>query len=110
MRKLLLSLSLFVLASNLSGQSTDRTKVFNVKSYGALGDSITMETKAIQAAIDACTESGGGTVWVPAGKYHIGTIWLKSNVTLSLDYGAYLLGSQDIDDYDRDLPKPRDFC
>lgn len=78
-------------------------KIFNIKDFGATGDSITMDTKVIQAAIEACTESGGGIVWVPAGNYHIGTLRLKSNVTLSLDYGAALLGSQKIEDYDTDL-------
>lgn len=83
-------------------------KVFNIKDYGAVGDSLTMDTKAIQAAIDVCTKNGGGTVWVPAGKFQIGTIELKSNVTLSLDYGAYLLGSRDINDYRTDLIEPRE--
>jgi len=108
MKNLLLSLSLLALVSTLNGQNANPANVYNVKSFGAIGDSITMDTKAIQAAINACTEKGGGTVWVPAGKYHIGTIKLKSNVTLSLDYGAYLLGSQDIADYDTDLPKARE--
>lgn len=85
-----------------------KEKTFNIRDFGAVGDSITMDAKSIQAAIDACTKSGGGTVWVPSGKYHIGTIKLKSNVTLSLDVGAYLLGSQDIVDYDQDLPKTRE--
>lgn len=107
MKYLILSLSLLVLVLNLEASPTD-SNIFNVRSFGAVGDSIAMDTKAIQAAIDACTETGGGTVWVPAGKYQIGTIRLKSNVTLSLDYGSYLLGSQDIDDYDKDLPKPRE--
>lgn len=83
-------------------------KKFNIKDFGATGDSITLDTRAIQTAIDACTQSGGGLVRVPAGNYHIGTIHLKSNVTLSLDYGAVLLGSQNIRDYDDQLPKPRE--
>jgi len=108
MKNFILSLSLLALASSLNGQKANPESVYNVKSFGAIGDSITMDTKAIQAAINACTEKGGGTVWIPAGKYHIGTIRLKSNITLSLDYGAYLLGSQDIADYDTDLPKARE--
>ena len=108
MRKVFIVLSLFALAVAAHGQEEGVTKTFNVRDYGAVGDSITLDTKAIQAAIDACTESGGGTVWIPAGKYHIGTIRLKSNITLSLDYGAYLLGSQNIADYDTDLPRPRE--
>ncbi|MEQ8556536.1 MAG: glycoside hydrolase family 28 protein [Cyclobacteriaceae bacterium] len=74
-------------------------KIFDIRDFGAVGDSSTLNTKAIQDAIDACTANGGGTVWVPAGNYVIGTIELKSNVTLSLDYGASLLGSHDRTDY-----------
>ncbi len=64
-----------------------------------MADGITKDDKAIQKAIDACTAAGGGTVWLPPGDYHIAPIHLKSNVKLSLDYGASLLGSQDIKDY-----------
>ncbi|SFB53610.1 hypothetical protein SAMN04489723_11773 [Algoriphagus aquimarinus] len=53
-----------------------------------------MDTEGVQAAIDACYAKGGGTVRAPAGNYIIGTIQLKSNITLSLYYVASLLGSQ----------------
>lgn len=76
-----------------------KPEMFNIKDYGAVGDGVTLNTVALQKTIDACTEAGGGTVWVPAGKYVAGTVQLKSNVTLSLDYGAYILGSQDRKDY-----------
>jgi polygalacturonase len=100
---ILLSLSLIV-------QSTPKPKsdIYNIRDYGAVGDSITFDTKAIQKTIDDCSENGGGIVWVPAGNYIIGTIKLKSNVTLSLDYGATLLGSEDIADYDTDITKARE--
>ena len=83
-------------------------KVANVRDFGAVGDSIILDTQAFQKTIDECTEAGGGVVWVPAGKYHIGTIILKNNVTLSLDYGAYLLGSQNLKDYRDDLRVARE--
>ena len=73
--------------------------ILNVKSFGAVGDGVAMDTATLQAAIDACTQAGGGTVWVPAGNYVAGTLHLKSNVTLSLDHGAAILGSQDRTDY-----------
>jgi polygalacturonase len=74
-------------------------KIFNVKEYGAVADGVTKDTEAIQKAIDACTLAGGGTVWIPAGDYVIAPIHIKSNVKMSLDYGATLLGSQDLEDY-----------
>lgn len=82
--------------------------IFNIKDYGAVGDSLKMDTKSIQNAINACNANGGGIVWVPAGNYQIGTIKMKSNVTLSLDYGASLLGSQNIADYDTNLKLARE--
>ena len=75
------------------------TGVFNVRQYGAVGDSDNLDTIAIQKAIDACNKAGGGIVWFPPGKFVTGTIHIKSNVTLSLDHGAEILGSQDIKDY-----------
>jgi len=81
------------------GNDTRFTKVVNIKSFGAIGDGVAMETKAIQDSIDACHDAGGGIVRVPAGDFQIGTIELKSNVTLSLDHGANLLGSTNTDDY-----------
>ncbi len=72
---------------------------FNVLKYGAKKSGTELSTKAIQSAIDACSASGGGTVWFPAGKYLSGTIYLKSHVTLFLDAGAVLSGSQDLKDY-----------
>ncbi|HMF53311.1 MAG TPA: glycosyl hydrolase family 28-related protein, partial [Edaphobacter sp.] len=57
-------------------------RVYNVRSYGAKGDGIALDTAALQAAIDACHNDGGGTVLVPAGTFNIGTTELRSNVTL----------------------------
>ena len=44
----------------------NKPKIFNVKDYGAVGDGVTMNTIEVQKVIDVCSESGGGTVWVPA--------------------------------------------
>ena len=62
-------------------------RVYNIRSYGAKGDKTTVDTAAVQAAIDACTGDGGGTVLVPAGTFTIGTVELKSNVTLHIAAG-----------------------
>ena len=91
------------------GNASTSVKVFNIKSFGAVGDGVAMDTNAIQDSIDACHDAGGGAVRVPAGDFQIGTIVLKSNVTLSLDHGANLLGSTNTDDYTTEgLDDPRE--
>jgi polygalacturonase len=72
---------------------------FDVRAFGAQGDGATRDTAAIQAAIDAASASGGGTVVLPSGQFLSGTITLKSRVTLHLTPGAVLLGSTDVADY-----------
>ena len=72
---------------------------FNPKDFGAAGNGTTLDSPAIQSAIDAASKIGGGTVFVPAGKYVIGSIFLRDNITLYIDAGAVLLGSQSIADY-----------
>ena len=67
--------------------------------YGAKVDGTSKDTAAIQAAIDACEQRGGGTVRLSAGTWLSAPIVLKSNITLELDKGATLLGSSDHQDY-----------
>lgn len=74
-------------------------RVYNIRSYGAKGDKTTLDTAAVQAAIDACAADGGGTVLVPAGTFAIGTVELKSNVTLRIAAAGTLLGSGNRKDY-----------
>jgi len=79
-----------------SGSKNDLgARVYNIRDYGAKGDGKTLDTAALQAAIDACTNDGGGTVLVPSGTFVIGTVELKSNVTLHLVASGKLLGSAD---------------
>src|SRR6185503_10386739 len=56
-------------AGNLANLWTASPQVFNVLGYGAKGDGATDDTTAIQAAITACQNAGGGTVYLPTGKY-----------------------------------------
>jgi polygalacturonase len=72
---------------------------FNAREYGAAGDGGTSDTVAIQGAIDAAARSGGGTVLIPVGRYVTGSLLLRDNVTLHLDAGALLLGSESPADY-----------
>jgi len=76
-----------------------KAKDFEITQYGAVGDGLILNSKAIQKAIDACHQSGGGRVMIPAGKFLSGTIALKDNVTLYLQKDAILLGSTDLKDY-----------
>jgi len=71
----------------------------NVRDFGAVGGGRQLDTRAIQAAIDAAAAAGGGTVYFPAGVYLSGTIYLKDHVRLDLETGATLLGSTDVRDY-----------
>jgi polygalacturonase len=71
---------------------------FNTAKYGAKGDGVTLNTAAIQQAIDAAAREHG-TVVFPAGTYLTGSIFVKTGVTLKLDKGVTLLGSRDINDY-----------
>jgi polygalacturonase len=73
--------------------------IYDVREFGAKGDGKTLCTQAIQAAIDKCATDGGGTVWLPAGTWLSGTIYLESRVALMLDSGSTLLGSKDPKDY-----------
>jgi len=63
---------------------------FDIRRYGAKGDGLTDETSAIQAAIDAAHQAGGGTVEFPAGNYLSGPLKLTSQLRISLAQGATL--------------------
>jgi hypothetical protein len=73
--------------------NTRGVRIYNIRSYGAKGDGVTLDTAALQAAIDDCNRDGGGTVLVPAGTFPIGTVELKSYVTLHISAAGKLLGS-----------------
>ena len=74
-------------------------KRYVVTDFGAKGDGSTLNTKAIQSAIDRSTKDGGGVVVIPAGTFVTGSIFLKQNVNLLVEKGAILKGSQDTNDY-----------
>ncbi len=79
---------------------------FNVRDFGARGDGVTLDTAAINAAIDAANKAGGGTVRVPGGTYLSLSIHLKSNIRLHLDAGAVLLAAPRTETQRYDAPEP----
>lgn len=74
--------------------------LFNVRTYGALGDGKAVDTPAVNRAIEAVAASGGGTLYFPAGTYLCFTIRIKSNVALYLARGCTILAA--------DSPRPGD--
>ena len=74
-------------------------QALSVKECGAVGDGVTLDTKAIQTAIDSVAALGGGVVEVPAGVYLTGSIWLRDNINLHLNPGAVIKGSPELKDY-----------
>src|ERR1039457_7084608 len=88
---------------------TPRGGRVSVRDYAAAGDGTKLDTRALQAAIDACAAAGGGTVYFPPGSYLSGTLFLKSHITLHLDGGATLLGSTKLDDYPSTVPAVRSY-
>lgn len=89
-------LILFLSPFSLPAQSQVR---LNILSFGAKGDGHTLDTRAIQSAIDSAYAAGGGRVTLPAGSFLSGSLYLKSRVELHLEAGAILLGSSRRPDY-----------
>jgi polygalacturonase len=71
----------------------------DVSEHGVTGDGKTVQTPLVQQLIDETSAQGGGTIYFPPGEYISGTIRLKDNITLHLEAGARILGSERIEDY-----------
>ncbi|MDR3675892.1 MAG: glycoside hydrolase family 28 protein [Acidobacteriota bacterium] len=91
-----------ILLANSISVAADAGRTFDVKKFGAIGDGKTFNTHAIQSAIDAANQAGGGTVDFPAGVFLSASLALKSHVELRLEAGATLLGSEWLPDYPGD--------
>lgn len=77
-----------------------QAKDVNVSQLGAIPNSDMLQSQAFQHAIDECSISGGGQVFVPSGEYVVGTLLLKDGVELHLSKGVVLKGSTNHpDDY-----------
>lgn len=77
----------------------EKTSNYNILDFGAKSDGITSNTEIIAQTIAACEKEGGGTVYVPSGRFITGAIILKSNINLYLETGAVLEFIQDISEY-----------
>ena len=78
------------------GRPGDRR--FDVRSFGATGDGKTLDTPAINRAIEEAANSGGGTVYIPAGNYLCYSIHLKSKVAIYLEQGATIVAAEPASD------------
>jgi polygalacturonase len=86
------TLLLFIIGASLTTNAFSQN-TYNIADFGAVGDHLTLNTQAIQKAIDKAHEKNGGKVIVPVGSFVTGTIDLKSGVELHLMKGAVLVGS-----------------
>ena len=75
--------------------------VYDVRAFGATGDGKTLDTPAINHAIDEAAAAGGGTVFFPAGSYLCYSIHLKSKVALYLNQGATIVAADSAEDPSR---------
>lgn len=93
------SLACIALVLTLFCACDAHARTFRVTDYGAKSDGATLDTRAIQKALDAAAAAGGGTVVIPPGTWRSGSIFVKSHTTLEIQQGATLLGSQSLADY-----------
>jgi len=77
----------------------EQETVFKVEDYGAVGDALVLNTKAIQKAIDEAEAAGGGTVTFKPGIYLTGSLFIGNNVNFNIPKGTMLTGSQNLEDY-----------
>ena len=72
---------------------------YSVKDFGAVADGVSLDTQAVQKAVDFCSENGGGIVYFDRGRYVLSTIFLKDNVHIRFEDGTVILGSLNFYDY-----------
>jgi polygalacturonase len=82
-----------------NSQLSKPSKCYIIKDYGAIGNGKTLNTKAIQAAINKCAEDGGGVLVVPEGVFVTGAVFLKQGVNLQIEKNGILKGTVNPDDY-----------
>ena len=83
--------------------------VYDVKAFGATGDGKTLDSPAINRAIEAATAAGGGTVRFPAGNFLCTSIHLASDIILEIGAGATIIAAAPQDGFNCDPPEPNPF-
>jgi polygalacturonase len=109
---LLFFTALFAAGARAANAPQTKPLVYDVRTFGATGDSKTLDTSSINKAIDTANRNGGGTVYFPAGTYLCYSIRLKSNVALYLDQGATILAADNPLDPNQpgyDAPEPNEW-
>ena len=81
---------------------------YNVRDFGATGDGKTIDTKAFNDAVLAASSLGGGTIYVPTGKYLCYSIKLASNITLYLENGATIIAAFPSESEGYDVAEPNE--
>jgi hypothetical protein len=97
--------TLLILAIFVSNSAFANETSFNVRNFGAKGDGNTIDSKAINDAIEAASKDGGGTIFFPAGVYASYSIRLKSNISLYIGQGATILAASPAGEVGYDAPE-----
>jgi len=101
MRTVCLLIAILWLPSAVQGK-------INIKAFGAVGDGVSIDSPAINAALETASKNGGDTVVVPEGIYLCYSIHLQSNITLRLEAGAVLKAAPVTDREGYDEAEPND--
>ena len=86
-------------AEKVGAKTIPSEKIFRAEDFGLVNDTTLLSTEAIQNAINACHNAGGGTVIMPAGHYRIGAVFIKSNVNFKLDDNTVIIADDNLELY-----------
>jgi Endopolygalacturonase len=99
---------LFIILA-LAGALQIHAKIYNVRDFGAKGDGKSIDSPFINQAIQAASNEGGGTVYIPSGEYSCYSIRLKSHLTIMLESGAKIMAAFPTKDEGYDVAESNEF-